>query len=441
VRTVIIGAGPVGLFTAIAMARRGRDVVVVDRDGGPDPAAPYAWKRKGVMQFHHAHTFRRQVVDSLRIEMPDVLRRLEAEGAGVVSQGSSPAALCCRRILFERVLRQAASTEPGVSVVVGHVDRIVTERARATGVEVGGRMLAADLVIDASGRAGRVTASIRPTEIEYPCGAAYVSRQYQLRDGADAGPQDSPLGLSLSLPGYSAIVFVHDNRTFSVVLIYDGVDARLRQLRHAPVFEAAVNVIPALRDWIEAARSTALTGVLPGGMLYNTYCGQLEEDGRPALPGMISIGDSVCTTTPLAGRGVALGLTQSRGLLWTLDEHGTDYEACTVEFDHWCSEQIEPWFDDHVHSDTERLRRWAGHDIDITRPLPSDLIVAAADKDPALRPLVGPYVIMDALPSSLTAAEPRAREIYATGWRPPVPSGPSLEDLAALCVDQALRVA
>jgi 2-polyprenyl-6-methoxyphenol hydroxylase-like FAD-dependent oxidoreductase len=115
---------------------------------------------------------------------------------------------------------------------------------------------------------------------------------------------------------------------FSVVLIYDGADARLRELRHATVFEAAVNAIPDLRDWTEPARSHAITGVLPGGMLYNTYCGQLDDNARPALPGMISIGDSVCTTTPLAGRGVALALMQSRGLLWTLDQHGHDSDSC-----------------------------------------------------------------------------------------------------------------
>jgi 2-polyprenyl-6-methoxyphenol hydroxylase-like FAD-dependent oxidoreductase len=438
---VIIGAGPAGLFTAIAMARRGRDVVTVDRDAGPDPGGLSAWNRKGVMQFHHAHAFRRQVVDGLRVEMPDVLGQLRAEGAVVASQDSRPAALCCRRVLFEKVLRQTASIEPGITLVTGHVDRIVTECARAVGVEVGGRVLAAELVIDASGRASRVTASVRPPAIGYPCGAAYVSGQYQLRDGAEAGPQNSPLDFSLGLPGYSAIVFLHDNRTFSVVLIYDGADARLRELRHATVFEAAVNAVPDLRDWIEPARSHAITRVLPGGMLYNTCCGQLDENGRPALPGMISIGDSVCTTTPLARRGVALALMQSRGLLWTLDQHGRDYDACAVAFDHWCSDKILPWFDDHVHADAERLRRWAGQDVDPTRPLPPDLIVAAADKDPALRPLVAPYVTMDALPASLSAAEPRAREIYAGGWRPPVPAGPGLEDLAALCVAEALRVA
>ena len=48
-RTVILGAGPTGLFTAVALARRGYDGVVVDRDAGPMRHTPYKWDRKGVM--------------------------------------------------------------------------------------------------------------------------------------------------------------------------------------------------------------------------------------------------------------------------------------------------------------------------------------------------------------------------------------------------------
>jgi hypothetical protein len=39
---------------------------------------------------------------------------------------------------------------------------------------------------------------------------------------------------------------------------------------------------------------------------------------------------------------------------------------------------------------------------------------------------------MRALPSSLRAIEPRAREIYASGWRLPVPEGPDRAELIDL---------
>jgi hypothetical protein len=142
---------------------------------------------------------------------------------------------------------------------------------------------------------------------------------------------------------------------------------------------------------------------------------------------MISAGDAVCTTTPLAGRGVTLALVQARALIRALDHHGTDIDSATTQFDQWCTENIRPWFDDHVRNDADRLRRWSGGDVDTTRCLPSDLIVAAAmgSGDVALRTAVEPYARMGALLASLDPVEPRATEIFAAGWRPDVPTAPN----------------
>ena len=45
---------------------------------------------------------------------------------------------------------------------------------------------------------------------------------------------------------------------------------------------------------------------------------------------------------------------------------------------------------------------------------------------------------MTALPDSLRAIEPRARARYASGWRPPVPPGPSRDELAGI-IEAALH--
>ena len=150
------------------------------------------------------------------------------------------------------------------------------------------------------------------------------------------------------------------------------------------------------------------------------------------LPGLISVGDAVCTTTPLAGRGVTLALMQARELVRILDLHDRDITTATIQFDRWSLRHVRPWFDDHRYTDTDRMRRWSGGDIDVRRWLPSDLIVAAAEADPQLKDLVDPYTTMDALPSSLAPAQARAREIYAAGWRPPVPDGPTREELSSV---------
>ena len=78
-KIAIIGAGPTGLVMGIGLARRGHQVVAVDRDGGP--AADGTWPRKGVMQFHHAHGFRPQIGELLQREAPAAWENWLANGA------------------------------------------------------------------------------------------------------------------------------------------------------------------------------------------------------------------------------------------------------------------------------------------------------------------------------------------------------------------------
>lgn len=430
-RTVVVGGGPTGLFTAIALARRGREVVVVDRDPGPPPHGP--WKRRGVMQFHQAHTFRGQVVDALRAEMPDVLQTLVGSGAEIAAapDGSAVAALC-RREIFERVLRAHAHRQPGLTVVTGHVDAVVRERGRVVGAVVDRKRLSAELVIDAAGRSSRVMRALREPADGGSCAAVYVTRQYRLNDPGVRGPVNSPIGLSLGMAGYFVVVFRHDNGMFSVTLTHGGTDDRLRELRRADVFDAVLRAIPGVADWVHPQVSTPVTDVLPGGQLYNSYRGQCGVDGR-VVPGLVAVGDAVCTTTPLAGRGVALAFRQARHLVAALTDHPADPAAAAAAFDSWCRTHIRPWFVDHMRCDADRMRRWAGGDVDLTTSLPSDLIVAAAQADSSLRPMVEPYERMLALPQSLDELQGAALQVYRSGWRPVLPPGPTSADLTAMC--------
>jgi hypothetical protein len=136
------------------------------------------------MQFHQAHTMRRQIIDVLRGDMPDILDALIGAGATIATTADNrPTALHCRRMLFDRVLRSAAEAQ-GIKVVTGHVDEVLRERGRAVGGRVDGRSQPAELVIDASGRANRFSRAVRRQVEGADCGATYVSRQYQLRPDA-----------------------------------------------------------------------------------------------------------------------------------------------------------------------------------------------------------------------------------------------------------------
>lgn len=442
-RVAIIGLGPAGLFIGAGLARRGHEVVAVERDPGPQDGAH--WARRGVMQFHHAHGFRPQVTQALEQEVPGAMERWRAAGAEPImltlpGGGQIPMGTRSRRETFERALRAAALEQPGLRVRQGHVDAVVQSAGRAAGLRVGGAEIPADLVIDASGRAGRVTRSLRPHITSGgPCGIAYVDRKYQLLPGAEPGPLLNPLAWQADLDGYQAIIFVHERGYFSVLLVRPAGDRVLAKLRHEAAFTAACRAVPGLADWVDPARARPASPVLPGGPLLNAYRGQTGPDGRLALPGLVFAGDAVATTTPTFGRGVTTTLLQATELLRLIDEHGTDVAAVGESLDAWCTGQIKPWVDDHVRMDDATQRRWAGQDIDLSQPLPSDLILAAASAEPGLAPATFGYLGMNALPASLRAIEPQARARYATGWRPPVPPGPDRDELAAIIEDALSR--
>lgn len=436
VRAAIIGAGPTGLYLSIVLARRGHSVVLLDRDPGPPAGVPITgWARKGVMQFHHPHGFRQQVLESIREDMPEVWDALHRAGAEAVMRPDGAGIVVgfnCRRSMFEKVLREAAVAEPGVEFVLAHADEVVTADGRAAGVRAGSLLVPAGLVIDASGRAGQVGRGLRAPADNHDCGLAYVSRQYELLPGAEDGPVNSPVGMVLTCEGYLAIVFKQDNRTFSVLVARSAGDRVLARMRHPEVFEAGLRAIPALAAWTDPARSRPITPALPGGRLYNRYQGQLAADGSVPIPGLVFAGDAVCTTNPTAGRGVSTSLLQARELARLIGEHPGDPESATREFAAWCDAWIKPWFADHVYWDDDLARRWAGGGIDLTRPLPSDLVVAATEADPSLFRVVGPYLQMKALPGTLAAVQPQVRDLYASGWRPTPADAPSRDELAGL---------
>src|SRR4051794_23651776 len=433
---VIIGAGPAGLFLGSALARRGHRVTAVDRDPGPSDDA--TWARRGVMQFHHAHAFRQTVVEALGREVPEALDLWRAAGAEAIEfpdNGGTVTRLGVRsrRETFERALRTAAIATPGFALRRGHVEAVLQGGGRATGVLVDGVPGGADLVVDASGRAGRATRDLGDrTGIGGPCGQAYVDRVYRLRPGAEPGPMTNPIAWQADLDGYMSLVFRHERGLFSVLIVRRSDDAALRALRYEDAFEAAARAIPGLDVWTDPVRAEPVTDVLSGGALLNVFRHQTDEAGDLVLPGLFFVGDSVATTTPVFGRGITTTLWQCEALLSLLDHDADDLAAAGHAFDAWSADAMRPWVEDHLHMDTALADRWGGADIDVAAPLPSDLILRAAEVRPEIMQHAGGYLSMAALPASLRAAEPVAREVYAGGWRPSYAPGPTRDELVEI---------
>jgi hypothetical protein len=119
-------------------------------------------------------------------------------------------------------------------------------------------------------------------------------------------------------------------------------------------------------------------------------------------------------------------------LIGMLSDRGADARDVAERFDVWCTDNIKPWYDDHVYWDATLLRRFNGEDIDVEARIPSDVVCAAAEVDRTISPVAGPYLGMLALPSILEPAQEKARAVLRTGWRPPYADGPSRDELADL---------
>ena len=132
---VVVGGGIAGLGTALACARGGHRVTILERDDTPMPAsaeAAFAWSRTGAPQVRHSHAFLARLRNLLRDCAPDVLAALLAAGASEISFATNLpetltdreprpgdedlVAIACRRTTFEWVLRRLVLAEPGVEL-------------------------------------------------------------------------------------------------------------------------------------------------------------------------------------------------------------------------------------------------------------------------------------------------------------------------------------
>ena len=320
------------------------------------------------------------------------------------------------------------SCEPGIARVCGHADHVVLDGDRVIGVVVSTRStretIGADLVVDATGRAGRFTAAYRPQVEGADCGVAYASRLFQLRPGADPGPMNGGPGWMAEHDGFLNIIFVHDAGTFSVLLARLGTDRELTALRDETAYTTALALLPAASEWTDPARAFPIDRVRAGAGLVNNYRPQTRD-----VTCLLAIGDVVCTTNPTGGRGVTLAVRAAAGLTDLVGTHPAREWA--PRLDAWSHEQLRPWFEEHLVFDRAMGARWHGEPLDPDAHISWDLVVAATTQRPDFMPTLGPFLGMYALPQSIDPLRDEVRAMLRSGWRPPTPPGPTRDDIVA----------
>jgi 2-polyprenyl-6-methoxyphenol hydroxylase-like FAD-dependent oxidoreductase len=206
-----------------------------------------------------------------------------------------------------------------------------------------GTELAADLVIDAMGRASALPIWLthigagEMTERSEPPGLSYYSRYFR------AGPGPGPLpGYGLTrYDGYSILVTPADAGTWSVTVCAPAGDTALRALCSERNWTRFVGACPAPEPLLACGQP--IGGVLTAGGVPDRVRG-LVRHGVPAATGVLSVGDAWACTAPALGRGVTLGLMHAVVVAEVVADHVKDPMALALGWDRLTRERLLPWY-------------------------------------------------------------------------------------------------
>lgn len=385
-RVLVIGAGMAGLWTAMALASPERQVTVLDRDPGPPAGGADAafedWQRRGVGHLRHSHAFLARLRTLVRDRHPVLLQALMDEGVrDLTFEGGLPenlkkgyvpapidrdlAILTSRRTTLEMVMRRYAEGLPNVTMRPQTFVKALKIEAgappRVTGVVLeDGSELAADIVVDATGRTSQAyeqlaAAGAAIPESSEPCGIIYFTRHYRLLEGQSEPPRTRQSATG-DLGFLKFGVFPGDNGCFSITLCAPEVEEELRKALVDPeVFDAACRQLPGLVPWIDPERTKATSRVFGMGQLESRWR-DVAPEGKPAALGFFPVGDSVVRTNPLYGRGCSFAAVSAHLLLDALNA-SADPAARPLHYRASVERELRPYYDVMRQADRGAIKR------------------------------------------------------------------------------------
>lgn len=384
-RAVVLGAGPVGLASAMLLAGRGFEVTVVDRDEDPPSLRPddawSGWARRSVPQFHQPNNFLPGGFQLLRQHLPDVVDALAANGGLHYDFLQPPPLLAAtwerhdgdqrfktinaRRPVFELSFLESAQQTPGIEIRRGTaINELVVGRSVIPGVPhitgvrtASGEIVRGDVVLDVTGRNSSLPSRLAAVhagpvgEHREPNAFAYYTRYYRgdLTPEARA-PVASPMG------SFSVLTLPADNGTWSVTVYGDAHDVELRAVRHPDVFDRVIHACPLHHHWLDGE---PLTSVLTMASSLGRRRRFWSGDRCPLATGIVAVGDSWACTNPSLGRGITLGLRHAIAIANLAATHAGDPASLARGWAQMTEDDLGPWHDATLAVDRERLAEMA----------------------------------------------------------------------------------
>lgn len=388
-KIAIVGAGICGLGASLALANKGYQVTLFERDNPPPPggadAAFFDWDRKGAGQFRHPHAFLGLMCNLLKDNYPDLLDNfIEAGALRVEFEQMIPPdlrpkyhpeagderlwILMCRRATMETVLRSYVERQENIRIVNGENVTGFTidgqgDDLTVTGLQLGDNRFPADIVIDASGRTTKFPLWFKALghEIEEEKDDAeivYFTRHYKLKPGVEEPSADGPERPAGDLGYLKYGLFKCEDGNFSIIICVPVAEIALRKaINNAEQFDEICMNIPGLQPWVRDDVSLPTTDSFGFGDIHAVWRHYIQNK-KPVALNFFAVGDACVRTNPLYGRGCSIGM-QHAHLLADVITSESDPVQRALLFDTQTVEEIRPIFKASLDEDKKAIRQAA----------------------------------------------------------------------------------
>ncbi|MEO3854913.1 FAD-dependent oxidoreductase [Acrocarpospora sp. B8E8] len=330
-RAVVLGGGMAGLVAAKVLSEQFEQVLLVDRDQLAGVDEP----RRGVPQGAHAHGLLAKGQEVLEGMFPGLTGELADAGIPMGDMGvnlrwyfngrrlqpyeTGLKVISATRPELESAVRARVRALPNVTFLENRAILALTvtaDRSRVTGVTIEGEEIAADLVVDATGRGSRTPAWLaelgypRPEEDRVKIGLSYTTCHFRLREnvlGEDmailcVATPENPRGAFFSR--------LNDRYLLSLTGML-GDQAPTDQEGHLAFVKSLV--VPDIYDAVHDAT------LLDERVAFRYPASVWKHYERLARfpQGLLVVGDGVCSFNPVYGQGMTVAALE--GL--TLREH------------------------------------------------------------------------------------------------------------------------